>query len=106
MGATAGTPGCWAKIDNTAHRASNTPPDMFLAAALGDLDLVAELVARNPGCVAYRIGRLPDFPPRGYEGRGGTIMQWTLAFNSHPHQIALLKGHSAIFDFLYERSDP
>src|SRR4051794_752281 len=36
-------------------------PDIFLAAALGDLDLVTALVARNPGCVAYRIGRLPDF---------------------------------------------
>lgn len=81
-------------------------PDIFLAAALGDLDLAASLVSKNPACVAYRIGRLPDFPPIGYEGRGGTILQWTLAFNSYPHQIALLKGHPRLFDFLYEHSDP
>ena len=81
-------------------------PDIFLAAALGDLDLAARLVSENPLCVAYRIGRLPDFPPNGHNGRGGTILQWTLAFNSYPHQIALLKGHQNLFDFLYEKSDP
>jgi ankyrin repeat protein len=81
-------------------------PDIFLAAALGDVDLAATLVSQNPGCVAYRIGRLPDFPPIGHQGRGGTILQWTLAFNSYPHQIALLKGHHLLFDFLYENSDP
>ena len=37
---------------------------------------------------------------------GGTIYQWTLAFNSYPHQIALLKSHPHIFDFLYANSDP
>jgi ankyrin repeat protein len=81
-------------------------PDIFLAAALGDRDLVSELIAKNPSCVSHRIGRLPDFPPLGYQARGGTILQWTLAFNSYPHQIALLKGHKAIFDLLYENSDP
>ena len=80
-------------------------PDIFLAAALGDVDLAARLVSQNPACVAYRIGRLPDFPPIGHQGRGGTILQWTLAFNSYPHQIALLKGHDRFFDFLYENSD-
>jgi ankyrin repeat protein len=81
-------------------------PDIFLAAALGDFDLAARLVSENPLCVAYRIGRLPDFPPNGHLGRGGTILQWTLAFNSYPHQIALLKGHQSLFDLLYEKSDP
>jgi len=80
--------------------------DVFLAAALGDVDLTARLVSQNPACVAYRIGRLPDFPPVGHNGRGGTILQWTLAFNSYPHQIALLKGHERLFDFLYDKSDP
>jgi ankyrin repeat protein len=28
-----------------------------------------------------------------------------LAFNSYSHQIALLKGHTALFEFLYENSD-
>ena len=80
--------------------------DIFIAAALGDSDLVAQLVSKDPTCVAMRIGRLGDFPPIGCQGHGGTILQWTLAFNSYPHQIALAKGHDGVFDFLYEYSDP
>lgn len=81
-------------------------PDIFLAVALGDRDLVSRLIAETPACVAQRIGRLPDFPPIGHHGRGGTILQWSLAFNSYPHQIALLKQHADLFDLLYEKSDP
>jgi ankyrin repeat protein len=80
-------------------------PDIFLAAALGDRGLSEKLIDVNPSCLAHRIGRLPEFPPIGHKGRGGTIYQWTLAFNSYPHQIALLKGHKDLFTFLYEKSD-
>ncbi|HLY40724.1 MAG TPA: ankyrin repeat domain-containing protein [Terracidiphilus sp.] len=80
-------------------------PDIFLAVALGDLTLVKRLVMQDRGCLANRIGKAPEFPPLGYEGRGGTIYQWTLGFNSYSHQIALLKGHKVIFDFLYAESD-
>ena len=79
--------------------------DIFLAAALGDLALADRLVTENRGCLAHRIGKAPEFPPAGYERRGGTIYQWTLGFNSFPHQIALLKGHQAMFDYLYAESD-
>ena len=80
--------------------------DIFLAAALGDLALAERLVTEDPDCLKHRIGKAPEFPPLGHEGRGGTIYQWTLRFNSYPHQIALMKGHPAMFDFLYLRSDP
>ncbi|MGJ5813399.1 ankyrin repeat domain-containing protein [Paludibaculum fermentans] len=83
--------------------AQGASPDIFLAAALGDRTLAESLLKADPGCVAQRIGRPPAFPPLG-QGRGGTIYQWTLAFNSYPHQIALMKGHPALFDLLYERS--
>jgi len=79
-------------------------PDIFLAAALGDRALAEILIHRDRACLAHRIGRAPDFPPMG-NGRGGTIYQWTLAFNSYAHQVALLKGHQRLFDFLYESSD-
>jgi hypothetical protein len=75
-------------------------PDIFLAAALGDLRLAETLIDSNPACLAHRIGRLSEFPPIGHKGRGGTIYQWTLAFNSYAHQIALLKGHEELFDLL------
>ncbi|MEO8127538.1 MAG: ankyrin repeat domain-containing protein [Bryobacteraceae bacterium] len=80
-------------------------PDIFMAAALGDLGLAETLVHADRSCVSQRIGRGPDFPPIGHKARGGTIYQWTLAFNSYPHQIALLKGHRTLFDFLYANSD-
>jgi hypothetical protein len=79
--------------------------DIFLAAALGDLQLAEKLVAADRRCVAQRISKAPEFPPIGYAGRGGSIYQWTLGFNSFPHQIALKKGHQAMFDFLYAESD-
>jgi len=79
--------------------------DIFLAAALGDAALAERLVMEDRSCLAYRIGKLAEFPPVGHQGLGGTIYQWTLRFNSYPHQIALMKGHQAMFDFLYAESD-
>ncbi len=79
--------------------------DIFLAAALGDLALAERLVTEDRGCLAHRIGKPPEFPPLGHEGRGGTIYQWTLRFNSYPHQIALMNGRQGVFDFLYAESD-
>jgi hypothetical protein len=79
--------------------------DIFLAAALGDIALAERLVTEDQGCLSHRIGKLPEFPPVGHHGRGGTIYQWTLRFNSYPHQIALTKGHRPMFDFLYAASD-
>src|SRR5215472_3116996 len=60
--------------------------DIFLAAALGDVALAEKLVREDRDCLAHRIGKGPEFPPLG-QGRGGTIYQWTLRFNSYPHQI-------------------
>jgi ankyrin repeat protein len=85
--------------------ARGAEPDIFLAAALGDRALAEQQIAANPACLAHRIGRLPEFPPIGYKRRGGTIYQWSLAFNSYPHQIALLKGHTELATYLYEKSD-
>lgn len=81
-------------------------PDIFLAAGLGDLTLAKRMVAEDRGCLAYRIGKAPKFPPIGFGGRGGTIYQWSLRFNAYPHQIALMKANEAMFDFLYAESDP
>lgn len=79
-------------------------PDLFMAAALGDLTLAQQLITMDPRCVSHRIGKAPEFPPLG-GGHGGTIYQWTLAFNSYAHQVALLKGHADVFDLLYAKSD-
>jgi ankyrin repeat protein len=80
-------------------------PDIFLAAALGDRALTEKLIATDRGCLAHRIGKAPEFPPLGHKGRGGTIYQWSLAFNSYAHQIALQKGHQELFEYLFENGD-
>ncbi len=79
-------------------------PDLFLAAALGDQTLAAAVVEAKPACLAYRIGKDP-LHPIGYLGRGGTILQWTLGFNSYAHQIAYKTGHRGLFECLYGQSD-
>ncbi len=80
-------------------------PDIFLAAALGDRALSERLIAADRGCLASRIGKGSEFPALGYKGRGGTIYQWTLGFNSYPHQIALKNGHGDLFQCFFDQSD-
>lgn len=80
-------------------------PDIFLAAALNDLPLAHTLLKENPACVTYRIGHNSGpFPGIGYQGRGGTIYQWTLGFNQSPHEIAWHRGHREMFELLTSRS--
>jgi ankyrin repeat protein len=79
--------------------------DIFLAAALGDLPLARRLVERDRQCLTFRTSGTPGFPPFDLCVPGGSIYQWTLGFNSYPHQIALLKGRQAMFDYLYGESD-
>src|SRR5215472_16507005 len=54
--------------------------DIFLAVALGDLALAERLVTENRGCLADRIGKPPEFPPLGHEGRGGHDLPADAAF--------------------------
>ena len=79
-------------------------PDIFLAASLGNRPLAERLIAADRSMPSHRIGK-PPFHPIGYQGRGGTILQWTLGFNRYAHQIALQKGHQELFDFLIAESD-
>ena len=47
--------------------------DIFLASALGDRTLAEKLVKEDRGCLSYRIGKPPQFPPVGHQGLEGTI---------------------------------
>jgi len=80
-------------------------PDVFLAAGLGDQAMAERLIDADPHCLGHRIGRLPEYPPIGHEKTGGTIYQWTLAFNSFPHQVAVKRGQHELADYLWQRSD-
>jgi ankyrin repeat protein len=79
--------------------------DIFLAVALGDQLLVEKLWQEDPSCVSHRIGKAP-WHSIGYEGKGGTILQWTLEFNCYSHQIAARKGDYELYKWLFDHSDP
>jgi len=79
-------------------------PDIFLAAALGDRALCERLIEANPAVLALRVGTAP-FHPIGYQNLGGTILQWTLGFNSFAHQYAAAKGHDELVRYLFDESD-
>jgi hypothetical protein len=75
--------------------------DVFLAAGLGDVGLAKKLVQETPECTTWRIGNNSGpFPGLGFGGRGGTIYQWTLGFNLSPHEVALQRGHTDVYNFL------
>ena len=86
---------------------SGATPDIFMAAGLGDLPLTERLVEENPACTMWRIGNNNSpLPGIGFNGRGGTIYQWTLGFNQSPHEVARHRGHEDIFAFLFARTPP
>jgi ankyrin repeat protein len=87
--------------------ADGANPDIFMAAALGDLNLAGLVIKKDPLCTTYCIGNNNGpFPGIGFQGKGGTIYQWTLGFNQTPHEIALKRGHREVFDLLMEHTPP
>ncbi len=105
------TPAQW-RIDDSPETVrfllkQGATPDIFMAAGLGDLELAKQLVEADPGCTSYRIGHNNGpFPGIGFQGRGGSIYQWSLGFNLSPHEVALKRGHQDIYEFLMQRSAP
>jgi ankyrin repeat protein len=87
--------------------AQGATADIFMAAGLGDLELVRRLITAEPACTTFRIGNNKGpFPGLGFQSRGGTIYQWSLGFNLSPHEVALQRGHRAVYELLMEHSPP
>ena len=69
-------------------------PDVFLAAALGDAELLQSLVEEDAGCLEARLGR-PGYEPVA----PGNIMEWGLGWwtdaggAASPRRIAHVRGH-------------
>ena len=78
--------------------------DILLAAALGDLELVKQHLARNPA--AIRTAVTPEYFPMRHPRAGGTIYIWTLGAGTLPHIVAHRAGHSAVFECLMAASPP
>lgn len=78
--------------------------DLFMAAALGDLDLARRLLQENPDSIRLRVDET-SFPKRSAK-QGGTIYQWTLGWHVSPHQVAREFGRAEVFEFLMAQSPP
>ena len=78
--------------------------DIFMAAALGDLELARKHLQTNPNCVRMRVSQewFPMISPKN----GGTIYQWKLGWHVSPHQVAKKFGHEEVFAFLEQHSPP
>jgi hypothetical protein len=78
--------------------------DIFLAAALGDLELAKRLLSTDPNCIRMRVNA-EHFPMKNPRA-GGTIYQWTLGFNISPHEVARNFEHPELFALLMDHTPP
>lgn len=81
--------------------ARGASPDIFMAAWLGDLELVRRLINADPSCLAARVHR-PGYPPVPELN----IYCWLLGFFVSPHEVAVKQGHRAVHELLERRSPP
>lgn len=78
--------------------------DIFMAAALGDADLMRNLLDIDPDIINRRIGQgeYRPVPP----APGQHIYIYTFGADKSPHQIARSYGHDQVYQLLLERSAP
>lgn len=78
--------------------------DLLMASALGDLNLVRQILDRDPDAIRTRVDA--RFFPMCNDKSGGTIYQWTLGWHASPHQVAKEFGQAAVLEFLISKSPP
>lgn len=76
--------------------------DLFLAAAVGHLDRVTEILDADPQAV-HAVVDETTFPMKNRRA-GGHIYIWTLGKHKRPHAIAREFGHDDVFNLLMSRS--
>lgn len=78
--------------------------DILAASALGDLAVVERIVNDDPDTVRIIVNEryFPKIDPRA----GGCIYMFGFGITKTPHIIAHQFGHTAVFDFLMQRSAP
>jgi ankyrin repeat protein len=79
--------------------------DLLMAAALGDVQRVAEHLDADPGLIGMRVSQ-EWFPMIDTAPNGGHIYQWTLGFHVSAFDIARKRGHKEVLDLLQARASP
>ena len=72
--------------------------DIFIACALGDLDLTRRILDADPDALSLRIGKPP------YTAPGDHIYVYTIGYTARPIALAQANGHAELVEFLFERS--
>jgi hypothetical protein len=81
--------------------ARGAAPDIFMAAALGDVELARALIEEDPECLNARVGE-PGYPPVPV-GAAGSIYQWELPAKT-PQEVAAKLGRKEVLALLTERA--
>ncbi|MEM6552606.1 MAG: ankyrin repeat domain-containing protein [Planctomycetota bacterium] len=76
-------------------------PDVFLAAALGDIEMTEYCLAEDAFCVTHRLGVAP-----WANEHGGHIYNWTLGHGRTPIEVAMEAGHASVAERLFVASPP
>ncbi len=76
-------------------------PDLFMAAALGDLALVRQCLAEDPACVTHRLGVAP-----WTNDAGGHIYHWVFGHARTPLDVAADFGNADAHRLLLEACPP
>ncbi len=97
------TPAQYALVDRTdvCRRLleRGATPDIFMAARLGDVEMVSRLIDADPACVTARINA-PGYAPVPPMH----IYCWTLGFGLSPHEVAAAAGHDDVHALLVAQS--
>lgn len=78
--------------------------DIFMACALGDMDLAQSLLDADSDILNKRIGQ-GDYAPVP-QAPGQHIYVYTFGDNKSPHQVAHRYGYLRLYQFLLEHSSP
>lgn len=84
--------------------ANGSQTDILMACAVGDLPLVESIVNNDPDTI--RVTASERSFPKANPQAGGCIYIYCFGITKTPHIIAHQFGHTAIFEFLMQRSAP
>ena len=76
--------------------------DLFMAAVLDDADLARRILAEEPGAIDARVRFGASHEHVGF----GDKYVWALEGAGTPLEVARVRGHSAVYALLLERSTP
>ena len=76
--------------------------DILMAASLGDVDLVRELLEEDPASIGVNVSE-KDFPKENPRS-GGSIYIYGFGWSRTPHMLAREFGHDEVFRLLMQRS--